>query len=982
MARKLLIDANHPEEIRVATVDGNTLEDFEAETSTKKQIKGDIYLGKVIRIEPSLQAAFVDFGGNRHGFLPFNEIHPDYFKLKDGQKDAKGKQQPDPAKEQEDNPFEDGGAEPSVNISADPAIDENDFALEDDEDVEERQNVRFFNYKIQDVLARNQIVLVQVVKEERGGKGSALTTYLSLPGRYCIFMPNSGHRDGGVSRKIVDLEERRRLKTIIKSLDIEKGKALIVRTAGKERSKLEIRKDYEYLMRCWREIRDNALSSIAPIMVNAEADIIKKSLRDNYSREIEEVLVQGEAAYKQAKDFMKQLMPSHARKVKLYNDPQMPLLSLYKVEEQVDKMMQPSVALPSGGYIVINPTEALVAIDVNSGRSTREKNIDETALKTNLEAADEIARQMRLRNLAGLVVIDFIDMMEGSHNALVEKRLRDALKKDRAKIQLGKISQFGLLELSRQRMRPSILEAYTLPCAHCSGTGLIRSIESLSLHILREVENAAIQKNAKEILLSLPDGVDLYLLNQKRQNVVGLEKTFDISLNITRDHSLKVPDFNLDVVSYKDQENQAWEDSDAKAAPNQTNRQPEQKTYNNGTGNSERGDNQKRNYPRENKWENNRDGRRDNGREDSPVKTDETNDNNQSSGQSSPQSTVRSGSDFSDGPRNGDDDNGYTSASAKRRNRRRRKKKNHQAAGEDFAPITNNTDDDVEVFVAPKSNWDNGRGQNKTWQSSRLPSNQEQDFANLQDFQSGSADASVDDSTIRSKNKRRRRRKKQQESSSVEAIAINNNQVSDQRQQGLVQVNNFTREKAPRENVQRESSAGESDLKPKLETKAADDRAENNKKPLKEPGKTVKKKTKPKPKSSSDVGKGKDAGLIAQEKGQSEPQPETAAELAPKKKEGRVKATKKVADKAQDIVVDKVPDAVAPKAKPVKKATKKTSPSKDEAVSKLAEQAFEQFMDSSRKTQGDSKSKGVKDNKSKEGEVKKPRTKAAKAKGL
>ncbi|MBY0280826.1 MAG: ribonuclease E/G [Alphaproteobacteria bacterium] len=569
MAKKLLIDANHPEEIRVAVVNGPLLEEFDSETSTKKQIKGNIYLAKVIRVEPSLQAAFVDFGGNRHGFLSFSEIHPDYYRIPVADREAVLKSaQSETLKEHLDDSeqfplepsVEEGSAEnlkelieeQSLENSASASSEESNDDHDDEKSTEPVKKPKEYRYKIQEVIKRRQIMLVQVVKEERGNKGAALTTYLSLPGRYCVLMPNAGYRAGGVSRKINDGDDRRRLRDLVKELNIPDGMALIVRTAGQERNKIEIRRDYDYLLRLWNDIRELTLQSIAPFLVYAEGDLIKRSIRDIYDRDVDQILVEGDEAYKTAKAFMRMLIPSHARKVQPYKDENVPLFHRFKVEEQLQNIMHPSVRLASGGSIVINPTEALVAIDVNSGKATRERHIDDTALKTNLEAADEIARQMRLRDLAGLIVIDFIDMNDQNHIQQVEKRLRDATKHDRARLQVGRISQFGLMELSRQRLRPSILETYTTSCSHCNGTGLVRSTESTALHVLRAIETEAIQGKLKEILVTVPSGIDLYLLNQKRTSVLLIENRFGISIQVTRDDSLNSPDFKIDILATKD----------------------------------------------------------------------------------------------------------------------------------------------------------------------------------------------------------------------------------------------------------------------------------------------------------------------------------------------------------------------------------------------------------------------------------------------
>lgn len=559
MARKMLIDATHSEEVRVAVVDGNRLEEFDSETSTKKQLKGNVYLAKIVRIEPSLQAAFVDFGGNRHGFLPFGEIHPDYYRIPVSDRSV-----------QEHEEIMDGEiVEEVLSVEAD-TIEEMDKAdetmqeemvsglmesLEEEQSTSEKEEVtaphpkKSYRYKIQEVIKRRQIMLVQVVREERGNKGAALTTYLSLPGRYCVLMPNAGHRGGGISRKISDGQDRRRLRDVLKELEMPDGMSLIVRTAGQERNKLEIRRDFDYLTRLWEEIRDATLQAIAPTLVYAEGDLIKRAIRDIYSRNIEQVLVEGEEGYKAAKHIMKALTPSHAKRVQPYRDETIPLFQRFKVEEQIDNMMHPVAMLPSGGSIVINPTEALVAIDVNSGKSIRERHIDETALKTNLEAADEVARQMRLRDLGGLVVIDFIDMNDSKNIQAVEKRLKEAVQNDRARVQMGRISQFGLLELSRQRLHPSITEANTMPCSLCRGSGVVRSIESMALHVLREIEGVGVLGSSAQIAVAVPPEVDLYLLNQKRSTLISIEQKYQMSVSINRDETLISPDLRIDVLT-------------------------------------------------------------------------------------------------------------------------------------------------------------------------------------------------------------------------------------------------------------------------------------------------------------------------------------------------------------------------------------------------------------------------------------------------
>ncbi|HEY6335146.1 MAG TPA: ribonuclease E/G, partial [Alphaproteobacteria bacterium] len=535
MAKRMLIDAAHPEEIRVALLKGNRLEDFDFETATKKQLKGNIYLAKVTRVEPSLQAAFVDYGGNRHGFLAFNEIHPDYYRIPVADREALLEQERALA-------GSNGNGD-----SADRAEGEDVETIGGD-DMEEVGPRRFRPprpYKIQEVTKRRQILLVQVVKEERGNKGAALTTYLSLAGRYCVLMPNTP-RGGGISRKITNLKDRRRLKNILEEFEVPEGMSVIVRTAGMERSKAEIKRDLEYLMRLWNEIRDLTLKSTAPALIYEEANLIKRAIRDLYDRDIDEIHVEGDDGYRAAKDFMRMLTPSHAKRVHQYKDPLIPLFHRYQVESQIDGMHSPTVQLKSGGYIVITPTEALVSIDVNSGRATKERNIEETALRTNTEAAEEIARQLRLRDLAGLIVIDFIDMEEPRNNAAVERKLKEAMRLDRARIQIGRISAFGLLELSRQRLRPSLIEATMQHCAHCAGSGWVRSIESTALHVMRGLEEEGIRQRSAEIKLTVPTTIALYLLNQKRAAIGETERRYHFSVTIETDDSLVPPAFRLE----------------------------------------------------------------------------------------------------------------------------------------------------------------------------------------------------------------------------------------------------------------------------------------------------------------------------------------------------------------------------------------------------------------------------------------------------
>ncbi len=681
----MLIDATHAEETRVVVVDGNKVEEFDFESENKRQLAGNIYLAKVTRVEPSLQAAFVDYGGNRHGFLAFSEIHPDYYqipvadrealmeeerayaeamKARDEAEETKPKKRrsrsrtkaadvksddavesvevsseptgmetidlddsdenPDlevpegtsPADRVAETPVEepiddapeasedtvdegvetksdetseaeetdatietpdevsaveessdgdvaeaaaaeseDASAEGEAKEDTDEAEARADAAAKDDsiesvadeddsEDIRPPRKPRPRRYKIQEVIKVRQVLLVQVVKEERGNKGAALTTYLSLAGRYCVLMPNTA-RGGGISRKITNAPDRKKLKEIAADIDVPTGAGLIIRTAGAKRTKSEIKRDYEYLQRMWEQIRELTLKSIAPAKIYEEGDLIKRSIRDLYNRDIDEVLVEGEAGYRIAKDFMKMIMPSHAKNVKRYEDA-LPLFARYQVESYLAGMFNPTVQLKSGGYIVIGVTEALVAIDVNSGRATKEGSIEETALKTNLEAAEEVARQLRLRDLAGLIVIDFIDMDERKNNSAVEKRLKDKLKTDRARIQVGRISGFGLLEMSRQRLRPGMLEATTQPCPSCHGTGLIRSDDNMALTILRQIEEEGTRRRSREVLVRCPVSIANFLMNQKREHIAQIEARYGLSVRIEGDVHLVSPDFSLE----------------------------------------------------------------------------------------------------------------------------------------------------------------------------------------------------------------------------------------------------------------------------------------------------------------------------------------------------------------------------------------------------------------------------------------------------
>jgi ribonuclease E len=646
MAEKMLIDASHSEETRVVVVRGNRIEEFDFESEHKKQIRGNIYLAKVTRVEPSLQAAFVDYGGNRHGFLAFAEIHPDYYQIPLADRQALLKAEAEEARREDDiepvetandksaaptkdeAPAEAEAAEASetpeavtetnAEVEAEKAkekpkakpkrtrrtkakasekteeaqsdteasgegssgemaamvdvdsisedVDTRRRRDDDDDDdghdgekeiiesvgaedameeVPDRQ-VRKprKQYRIQEVIKRRQIILVQVAKEERGNKGAALTTYLSLAGRYSVLMPNTA-RGGGISRKITNLQDRKRLKEIARGLDVPQGMGVILRTAGANRTKVEVKRDFEYLMRLWENVRTLTLNSTAPCLVYEEGSLIKRSIRDLYNKDISEIIVSGEEGYKEAKSFMKMLMPSHAKVVQPYRDVH-PIFSRSGIEAQLDRMLQPQVTLKSGGYIIMNQTEALVSIDVNSGRSTREHSIEDTALQTNLEAAEEVARQLRLRDLAGLVVIDFIDMEEKRNNRAVEKKLKDCLKNDRARIQVGRISHFGLLEMSRQRIRASVLESTMQTCPHCNGTGHVRSQSSVALHVLRGIEEYLLKNTTHDITVRTIPEIALYLLNQKRGTITDYERRFGVSIIIEADAHVGAQHFAID----------------------------------------------------------------------------------------------------------------------------------------------------------------------------------------------------------------------------------------------------------------------------------------------------------------------------------------------------------------------------------------------------------------------------------------------------
>ncbi|CAN7429743.1 ribonuclease E/G [Pararhizobium sp. LjRoot235] len=642
MAEKMLIDASHAEETRVVVVRGNRIEEFDFESEHKKQIRGNIYLAKVTRVEPSLQAAFVDYGGNRHGFLAFAEIHPDYYQIPLADRQALLKAEAEEARRDDDIEHVETGTdlgpdsdeetvaatEETVAEAIETAAEPEDAAVEekpkakakrprrtkkaaaetveavaetadadgeegstgemaamvdtdsiseetrgrrrnsdddDDDDghQEEKEVIESVGaedameevpdrqvrkprkqYRIQEVIKRRQILLVQVAKEERGNKGAALTTYLSLAGRYSVLMPNTA-RGGGISRKITNLPDRKRLKEIARALDVPQGMGVILRTAGANRTKVEVKRDFEYLMRLWENVRTLTLSSTAPCLVYEEGSLIKRSIRDLYNKDISEIIVAGEEGYKEAKGFMKMLMPSHAKVVQPYRDVH-PIFSRSGIEAQLDRMLVPQVTLKSGGYIIINQTEALVAIDVNSGRSTREHSIEDTALQTNLEAAEEVARQLRLRDLAGLVVVDFIDMEEKRNNRAVEKRLKDHLKNDRARIQVGRISHFGLLEMSRQRIRASVLESTMQTCPHCNGTGHVRSQSSVALHVLRGVEEYLLKNTTHNITVRTTPDIALYLLNHKRGTIVDYEERFGVQIIIEADAHVGAQHFAID----------------------------------------------------------------------------------------------------------------------------------------------------------------------------------------------------------------------------------------------------------------------------------------------------------------------------------------------------------------------------------------------------------------------------------------------------
>jgi ribonuclease E len=608
MAKRMLIDALHPEETRVVIADERQIFDFDFVSAAKKPLKGNIYLAKITRVEPSLQAAFVEYGGNKQGFLPFSEIHPDYYQIpvsdrKRLMEEVERETTNEPAEEPfatpsanasenaeaadalalpdepaqpgaethpaylsqtietapefpEEPMTEEAAGESAASVEGAPttdAIESTEKPAEEDmetlpneeEEIRNRPKRNYAKrYRIQEVIRRGQIVLVQIIKEERGNKGASLTTFLSLAGRYCVLMPNSP-KDGGISRKIASPEDRKRLKQISAEFKFAKGMSVIIRTAGMGRTHAEIKRDYDYLVKLWNHIRETTLASNAPALIYEESDIIKRSIRDQYTSDIDEVVVEGAGAYEAAKDFMQLLLPSHTPKIKSYQE-NVPLFYAYNIEDQLLQMHDPVVKLRSGGYIVINPTEALISIDVNSGRATGERNIEETATKTNLEAAAEVARQLRLRDLAGLIVIDFIDMLESRNRRNIERALKEALKADRAKIQLGRISPFGLMEMSRQRLRPSISETNMVQCPHCNGRGYIRSNESMSIQIIRALEKEAASGTWSGFRLIAPQGVGLHLLNTKRDNLKSIEDRHNVMVQVLIDAELGMSEYNLE----------------------------------------------------------------------------------------------------------------------------------------------------------------------------------------------------------------------------------------------------------------------------------------------------------------------------------------------------------------------------------------------------------------------------------------------------
>ncbi len=582
MSKLMLIDAGHPEETRVALVTNEQVDDFDFETSGRQQLRGNIYLAKITRVEPSLQAAFVEYGGNRHGFLAFSEIHPDYYQLPQADREALLREAAEAAAQSDefdiDDDDDDDDEDDVIAADTDGESDDDDgeASAETGDNASkgenagrparrprrEPRNTLLRKYKIQEVIRRRQVLLVQVVKEERGNKGAALTTYLSLAGRYSVLMPNTP-RGGGISRKIANGTDRKRLKAVMNELEVPEGMGLIVRTAGAKRTRSEIRRDYDYLIKLWDTIREKTLNSMAPCLVNEEGGLVHRAMRDMFDKDIEEVLIEGDEAYREAKELAKILMPSQAKKVKAWKE-DTPLFVEERIEDQLDSIFSPEVQLKSGGYLIINQTEALVAVDVNSGKSTKARNIEQTALQTNMEAAEEVARQMRLRDLAGLIVIDFIDMDENKNNRAVEKKLKDCLALDRSRVQCGRISQFGLMEISRQRRRAGFLQATSDPCPTCKGTGRVRSVGSAALQLVRALQARVATGGLKSITVEAPTEVALYLLNHKRDAVAALESTAGFAITITSSETMMTGEFSI----------QSERDPDAKPVSRRPRRRP------------------------------------------------------------------------------------------------------------------------------------------------------------------------------------------------------------------------------------------------------------------------------------------------------------------------------------------------------------------------------------------------------------------------
>lgn len=748
MTKRMLIDATHLEETRVAVVSGNRLEEYDFESAVRRQLKGNIYLVKVTRVEPSLQAAFVDFGGNRHGFLPFPEIHPDYYRIpiadrealieeeralaaaqaaREDEEDAAALAASGETLEDEDEDFDPDAEEDNADnedsdteedadssektqaaaakdqpkvvdadiVEEDDAEDADETSEEDDSDddegtvveelggedaepVEEQPVYRSSikrRYKIQEVIKRGQIMLIQISKEERGNKGAAVTSYISLPGRYCVLMPNSP-RGGGVSRKVSNARDRQRLKKILHDLNVPEGMSVILRTAGVSRTKAEIKRDLDYLLRLWDQIRELTMKSTAPALIYEEGNLIKRAIRDIYKRDIDEVLVAGEEGYKNAKEFMKTLTPSHAKRVQLYKNDGMPLFVRYQVETQIDEIHSPTVHLKSGGYIVINPTEALVSIDVNSGRATKGRHIEETALKTNIEASEEIARQLRLRDLGGLVVVDFIDMEDRRNNRIVERKMRDAMAGDRARIQLGRISLFGLLEMSRQRLHPSLVETNFEVCKHCNGVGVVRTVETTAVMILRALEEEGIRDRAAELKVSVPTEIALYLFNNKRDMLSVIEERYDLKVYIHADDELLKPAYSIDVIKPSSKDSSSRRNNNKAGAPvtqvldAEVVQEADDADNNDQSADTDDGDNNNDRSDRNNRRRGRRGGRR-RGRQNNDARNNKSGDadNNQDETQQQGQSDQNDGGNAS-GDANGDDGQDNNDRSPRRRGRR------------------------------------------------------------------------------------------------------------------------------------------------------------------------------------------------------------------------------------------------------------------------------------------------------------------------